>query len=151
MKTLRGRAFAYLALAIVAGLVVTVVTGIILTKADLEKRTLEDLQHQADIVEAALKAPKGIDASVLEERLAEGNVFLSPPGSSAAEEISDASGRATVDGKEVLFVRREMNKGPFLVSRPVDFGNERLARFALFLVVAGAGGGALALVVAAVV
>ena len=151
MRTLRGRAFVYLALAIVAGLVATVVTGIILTKSDIEKRTLEDLEHQADIVEAALKAPKGISPDLLAERLARGNVFLSPPGSSAAEEITESSGRALVDGEEVVFVRREIKRGPFLVSRPADFGNSRLARIALFLVIAGAGGGALALIVAAVV
>ncbi|MPZ70675.1 MAG: HAMP domain-containing protein [Actinobacteria bacterium] len=151
MKTLRGRAFAYLAIAIVAGIVVTVATGILLTRNNVEQRTLEDLEHQADIVEVVLETSRKKALEALETRLAAREIFLTSPGESATEEVTERSGRARIEGREVLFVRRETDDGPFLLSRPTSFGSDQLSSFVLGLVAAGAGGGALALIVAAIV
>lgn len=151
MKTLRGRAFAYLAIAIVAGIVVTVVTGILLTRNNVETRTLEDLEHQADIVEVVLETSPARSLDALERRLAGREIFLTRPGESATDELTEPSGRAMIEGREVLFVRRATGDGAFILSRPTHFGSDQLRDFVVGLVLAGAGGGALALIVAAIV
>ncbi len=153
MRTLRARLFASLGLAIAISTVLTLLVAGLLTRRYVERQVLRNLERQASVAAAALE--NGTPDTAQRLRLffgGQGEVLVPPsalPGEGAAlrEAVlatGDAEGKVAVLGRTYLFAVGQTPEGPVVLARPTRLGFGDWRPYLAILVVAGAGGAAVA-------
>jgi len=152
VKTLRGRLFAYLGLAVAVSSVLTVLVAGILSRRYVERQALRNLERQALVAAAVLDAGSAEAARRLTLFFrAQGDLLLTPetePGRGAGLRsvllaTGDRAGSAEFLGRKVLFAVADSSLGPVVLARPSQGGSD-WRPYVVILVLAGAGGAVVA-------
>ncbi len=158
MTSLRGRLLAYFGTAILISTLLTFAIAVVLSRANLERRILEELGRQADTVAAALGRRS---SPVNRERLrrlfaARGQLLwvgndLDPSAPARLREAgndllsaSERLGKAEVAGRTFLYAVRESSVGPVVVARRATLGVTDWRRVVGSLVLAALAGAGVA-------
>jgi two-component system sensor histidine kinase BaeS len=155
VRTLRGRLFAILAVAVLVSTLLTVVVAGILTRRYVERQILSDMGRRLDVLMPLLDdLGTPLARSRLERSFRLQGEFLALPGappgtlSARVREAVLASGETSgkIDGPagDVLVVVRDSPDGPVVLARKAGLGEDDWRPFAGSLVLAAVGGAAVA-------
>lgn len=128
-RSLRGRLFAYLALAVAVSTVLTVVVAGVLSRRLLQDRIRGTLERQADLVEAAVVEPR-VPRGLIQLLATQGIQLLvagdgEPRGGRLAEALlaqGEDSGSIDVSGREFLYTSRDTPAGRIVLVRETSLG-----------------------------
>ncbi|MDX6643918.1 MAG: two-component system, OmpR family, sensor kinase [Solirubrobacteraceae bacterium] len=143
MRSLRGRVFAYLGLAVAVSTLLTVVVAGVLIHARVETQARRTLDRQADALASAVT---GSQTRVF--RVANGRPRTLPRAGARARALlaavppsGNASGRATIRGQDVFYAARETpGGGRIVLLRSARLAGTDWNPFLTSILVAGAGG-----------
>jgi signal transduction histidine kinase len=148
---LRSRLFRAIGVVVLICVALTIGVGLALTRRAVERATLQDVSHQADIVAAILEHSVGGLPTRIETYFVQQHEHFSsnPQFLPAAAQARLASGKpvqGTVDYKGVpeYFAARFVNPGYFVLLRPQSTAQSRWSPFVWGILVAAAAGGLLA-------
>lgn len=153
MKTLRGRLFAYIALAVAVSSVLTVLVAGFLTRRYIERQVLNVLERQAAIAAAIVDrggSPPGAGQGPV--LFGQGELLLLPTAEVGNGSIlrrtllatGEPSGKVEFLGRTFLFAVADSTRGPIVVARPAGLRSADWRPYIVILVVAGTGGGVVA-------
>ncbi len=153
MRSLRARIAAYLGLAVLISMVLTVGVAALLTRRNVEGQALVGLERQADAVVAAVgDRPPRARPLVFTVRAgrrqrvgpAQGNGPFAREVLAMLPASGNRSGRIEVRGRQLLYAARDTPSGRVVVVRGARLAGADFRPFAVSLLVAGLGGAAVA-------
>ncbi|HZS30166.1 MAG TPA: HAMP domain-containing sensor histidine kinase [Gaiellaceae bacterium] len=146
---LRSRLFQAIGVVVLICVALTIGVGLVLTRRAVERATLQDLAHQADIVAAIQKKSVGlvqIPASLRaqhEQALRTASVVPLPARAKLLRH-EGVAGSLTYHGVREYFAARYVNPGYLVLLRPQSTAGSRWSPFVWGLLLAAAAGGLLA-------
>jgi two-component system sensor histidine kinase BaeS len=163
MTSLRGRLFAAIAASVALSLLLTLLVGGVLTRRQVERATLRDVSHQADLLagreriaiaplihlkEKAFKAYLARqDERVATPPLSRPSPYLSDDERRRLRAGESVDGTVEVDGTRYFFAARPVDRRAFVLLRPARLGSAAWKPYLQGLVLAALVGGALAALV----
>jgi signal transduction histidine kinase len=159
MTSLRSRLFQAIVLVVVLCIGLTVAVGLVLTRRAVDKATLLDVSHQADLIATS----QNVNSTILplsklqllqpyfdKQHLTAMRSF-DPLPQSAKEKLAHnrpADGSATINGVQLYYAARIVSGQPFVLLRPKSATSARWTPYVYSLLLAAAVGGVLAALVA---
>jgi two-component system sensor histidine kinase BaeS len=156
--SLRSRLFQAIGVVVIICVSLTIGLGLVLTRRAVERATLLDLSHQADLI-----APSVSNSQVPQNSLAALKPFFKPQGElalykppgvlpvSALTLLSHeqpADGTLAYGGRDYYFAARNLNPGYFVLLRPQSAATANLSSYVWGLFIAAGAGGLLAAIAA---
>jgi two-component system sensor histidine kinase BaeS len=153
--SLRSRLFQAIAVVVILCVALTIGLGLVLTRRAVEKATLKDLSHQADLIAPTLRNT----TSTAQNSLAALNPFFKPQGELAfynpqgilpapatmlLSHNEPADGTLTYANRSYYFAARPVNSGSFVLLRPESAATSLLSSYVWGLLIAAGAGGLLA-------
>lgn len=147
--TLRRRVFGYVVLAVIASCALTVGVAVVLVRHRISAQRMSRLEAQADVVAAVGGAPGALTPGDHVYRIGAGRPRLVSPARQAAVlaaiPTGNGQGSATVDKRPILYVARSSFQGRIILVTSAALAFAEWRPFLVALVLAGAGGALLAL------
>ena len=148
---LRSRLFQAIGVVVLICVALTIGVGLVLTRRAVERATLQDLAHQADLFARAEKVSVAISLSAMQSQfarqheLARTNPAILPPAAQARLRQGHAvQGAVTYQGVDDYFAARSTNPGYLILLRPQSTAGARWSPYIWGLLVAAGAGGLLA-------
>ncbi|HEX7311375.1 MAG TPA: HAMP domain-containing sensor histidine kinase [Gaiellaceae bacterium] len=162
MKSLRARAFAAIAVAVLAAVAVTLVVAAVLVRRSVKHEALSALARQATLIAAQERAkpspPRkltdlGVFFETQEERLAiisipQAALLLPPDGASALHSGRTARGSVEVGDRNYLYAARPVGRRAIVLLRSAKLEASDWRPFTLAFVIAAAAGAGIAAIAA---
>ena len=162
MKSLRARAFAAIAVAVLAAVAVTLVVAAVLVRRSVKHEALSALARQATLIAAQERAKPsppqkltdlGVFFETQEERLAiisipQAALLLPPDGASALHSGRTAQGSVKVGDRNYLYAARPVGRRAIVLLRSAKLEASDWRPFTLAFVIAAAAGAGIAAIAA---
>jgi two-component system sensor histidine kinase BaeS len=159
MTSLRSRLFQAIVLVVVLCIGLTVGVGLLLTRRAVDKATLLDVSHQADLIATSQNVNSVIVpfnhlnelGPYFKKQHLEALSHFDPLPQSAKDKLAHnkpADGSVTINGVQLYFAARIVSGHPFVLLRPKSATRARWTPYVYSLLVAAAVGGVLAALVA---
>jgi two-component system, OmpR family, sensor kinase len=147
--SLRSRLFQAIAVVVLICVALTIGLGVVLTRRAVEKATLQDVAHQADLLAAiqkgsvgAVRIPKSLRDQ--QEQLVHTAAVVPLPARTELRHRDAVQGTLTYHGVAYYFAARYTNPGYLILLRPQSAASSLLSSYVWGLLVAAGAGGLLA-------
>src|SRR5689334_7284057 len=136
--SLRRRLFVAIALTVALCVGLTVAVGLVLTRRAVDRATLNDVSHQADLIAMSQDVSKTVSpltnlpTAYFERQHMRVILHIEPLPQSAKDRLArgkPANGSATIDGEDVFFAARVVSGKPFVLLRPKSVTRSRWAPY----------------------
>ena len=160
MKSLRSRLFAAIVFIVVVCIGLTVGVGLVLTRRAVDKATLLDVSHQADLIATSQNVNNAVivpfrNLDELGPYFKKQHLFplrhFDELPDSAKEKLAHnepADGSVTINGVDMYFAARIVSGQPFVLLRPKSATSARWTPYVYSLLIAALVGGVLAALIA---
>jgi two-component system sensor histidine kinase BaeS len=148
---LRSRLFRAIGVVVLICVALTIGLGLVLTRRAVERATLRDLAHQADLIATPARSSGFLHVSNLQSYFRQQNELalhdpriLPAAAQTLLKHNKGAQGKVTYHGTAYYFAARETNPGTLILLRSQSVASSLLSPYVWGLLIAAAAGGLLA-------